>query len=266
MPGCARSRSDGPMSRKLVLVVIDGLTPTMLETSLGTPATPTLTALAERRHARPRHDDLPLAHPGLPLVDRHRGAPGRARDPAPRLVAPWGATARRVRLVVRRGPCGGSGTHAPGHAGRDEQRPSRPRRGDPLRGVSPTRAFARLPSTSPPTGAGRAIGRRSRSSSPCSARSGSSSTTSSRASAPARRSRSETALPAPSTPTPPPSGAGSSTATDSTFSSSTSRTTTTRPTRPGRTPRRPCSSAATTRSAVSSGLRAAWTSFSPAMP
>ncbi len=35
------------MSRKLVLVVIDGLTPTMLETSLGTSATPTLTALAE---------------------------------------------------------------------------------------------------------------------------------------------------------------------------------------------------------------------------
>ena len=34
------------MSRKLVLVVIDGLTPTMLESSLGTPATPTLTALA----------------------------------------------------------------------------------------------------------------------------------------------------------------------------------------------------------------------------
>src|SRR6185503_3909091 len=47
MPGCARSRSDGPMSRKLVLVVIDGLTPTMLETSLDTSATPTLTALAE---------------------------------------------------------------------------------------------------------------------------------------------------------------------------------------------------------------------------
>jgi hypothetical protein len=35
------------MSPKLVLVVIDGLTPTMLETSLGTAATPTLTALAE---------------------------------------------------------------------------------------------------------------------------------------------------------------------------------------------------------------------------
>jgi hypothetical protein len=33
------------MSRKLVLVVIDGLTPTMLEASLGTASTPTLTAL-----------------------------------------------------------------------------------------------------------------------------------------------------------------------------------------------------------------------------
>jgi len=36
------------MTRKLVLVVIDGLTPTMLEASLGTGATPTLTELAER--------------------------------------------------------------------------------------------------------------------------------------------------------------------------------------------------------------------------
>jgi Type I phosphodiesterase / nucleotide pyrophosphatase len=35
------------VSRKLVLVVIDGLTPTMLEASLGTPATRTLTALTE---------------------------------------------------------------------------------------------------------------------------------------------------------------------------------------------------------------------------
>jgi len=35
------------MSRKLVLVVIDGLTPSMLEASLGTTATPTLTAFAE---------------------------------------------------------------------------------------------------------------------------------------------------------------------------------------------------------------------------
>jgi hypothetical protein len=36
------------VSRKLVLVVIDGLTPTMLEASLGTAATPTLTELAGR--------------------------------------------------------------------------------------------------------------------------------------------------------------------------------------------------------------------------
>ena len=35
------------MTRKLVLVVIDGLTPTMLEASLGTAGVPTLTALAE---------------------------------------------------------------------------------------------------------------------------------------------------------------------------------------------------------------------------
>ena len=94
MPGCARSRSDPPMSRKLVLVVIDGLTPTMLEASLGTSATPTLTALAEQGTLGAGHDDIPVAHAGLPLVDRHRGASGRPRDPAPRLVAP-----RRARLV-----------------------------------------------------------------------------------------------------------------------------------------------------------------------
>ena len=34
-------------ARKLVLVLIDGLTPTMLEGSLGTATAPTLTALAE---------------------------------------------------------------------------------------------------------------------------------------------------------------------------------------------------------------------------
>ena len=35
-------------AKKLVLVVIDGLTPTMLESSLGDASTPTLTALVER--------------------------------------------------------------------------------------------------------------------------------------------------------------------------------------------------------------------------
>ena len=39
---------DGGLGSKLVLVVIDGLTPSMLEGSLGTASTPTLTALAER--------------------------------------------------------------------------------------------------------------------------------------------------------------------------------------------------------------------------
>lgn len=47
MPGSAPSPSESLM-RKLVLVVIDGLTPTMLEGSLGTLATPTLTALVEQ--------------------------------------------------------------------------------------------------------------------------------------------------------------------------------------------------------------------------
>ena len=69
--------------------------------------------LEARRHARaalpararllpPRRLDLPVADARLPRVDRDRRAPRRARDPAPRLVEPRRAAARRVRLVVRR--------------------------------------------------------------------------------------------------------------------------------------------------------------------
>jgi hypothetical protein len=50
--------SDLAVTRKLVLVVIDGLTPTMLEASLGTAG-----ADADRarraRHPRPRDHDVP---------------------------------------------------------------------------------------------------------------------------------------------------------------------------------------------------------------
>ena len=85
--------------------------------------------------ARPRDDDVPLAHAGLPLVDRDRSPSRRPRDPAPRLVAPRRAAARRVRLVLRRRPRGGFGTHAPGHACGDERRAPREERGNALRGA-----------------------------------------------------------------------------------------------------------------------------------
>ncbi len=51
------------MTRKLVLVVIDGLTPTMLEASLGTTSTPTLTALAGRGTLRRATTTFPSLTP-----------------------------------------------------------------------------------------------------------------------------------------------------------------------------------------------------------
>ena len=48
---------------KLILAVIDGLTPTMLESSLGDPSTPTLTALAERGTLRRATTTFPSLTP-----------------------------------------------------------------------------------------------------------------------------------------------------------------------------------------------------------
>ena len=52
----------------------------------------------------PRRLDLPLADAGLPLLDRHRRAPRRAPDPAPRLVRTaasggWSSTAPRSAAI-----------------------------------------------------------------------------------------------------------------------------------------------------------------------
>ena len=53
------------------------------------------------RDLPPRGLDVSVADAGLPLVDRDRRPPGRPPDPAPRLVRPRRAAARRVRLLVR---------------------------------------------------------------------------------------------------------------------------------------------------------------------
>ena len=53
-----------------------------------------------------RVSTFPSLTPVCLVVDRDRRPPGRARDPAPRLVPPRRAAARRVRLVVRRDPRG----------------------------------------------------------------------------------------------------------------------------------------------------------------
>ncbi len=99
----------------------------MLEGSLGDPSVPDADRAGRARHARPRDHDVPLADTRLPLFDRDRRPSRRARDPAPRLVAPRRAPARRVRLVVRRRPRRGPRANPPRHAGRDERRAPRAR-------------------------------------------------------------------------------------------------------------------------------------------
>ena len=91
------------MSQKsLVLIVIDGLTPAVFERAVENGDAPALAFLAQNGTYRAPLD-VPVAHPGLRLVDRHRGASRRPPHPPPRLVRPGGAAARRVRLVARRG-------------------------------------------------------------------------------------------------------------------------------------------------------------------
>ena len=56
--------------KPLILVVIDGLTPSMFEGAIGSGETPTLAALAARWLLPARHLGLPVADSGVPLVDR----------------------------------------------------------------------------------------------------------------------------------------------------------------------------------------------------
>ena len=91
---------------------------------------------ARRARPLPPGDlDVPVADAGLPLLARDRRAPGRPRDPAPRLVPPRRAAARRVRLVVRRRPRGRHEAVADRHRLRAQRQPPRPERGDGLRGA-----------------------------------------------------------------------------------------------------------------------------------
>ena len=86
----------------MILVVIDGLTPSMFEAA----ATPTLRLLGEHGEYRARRVDVPVADPGLPGLDRDgRSRPG-ARDSASRVVEPrtrtgWSSTARRSARFAR---------------------------------------------------------------------------------------------------------------------------------------------------------------------
>ena len=117
------------MAKPLILVVVDGLTPAALEDALEGDAVAGAALPRRARHARPRRLDLPVADARLPLLDRDRRAPRRARDPAPRLVPPRRAADRRVRLLVRRHPRGRDDPVDPRHDLLDEPRaPRRPTR------------------------------------------------------------------------------------------------------------------------------------------
>ena len=84
-PAHARARlSVRPAPKPVVLIIIDGLTPSMLEAT-DAPGAP---LPARPRQLPPRGLDLPVAHARLPRLDRDRRPRRRARDPAPRLVEP----------------------------------------------------------------------------------------------------------------------------------------------------------------------------------
>ena len=87
--------------KKLILVVIDGLTPEVFEDAVENESRAGARVSRTPRQLPPRRLHLSLADAGVPLVDRHRRASGRAPDPAPRLVEPRRAAPGRVRLVVR---------------------------------------------------------------------------------------------------------------------------------------------------------------------
>ena len=96
---------------------------------------PTLAALAERATYRRAVTVVPLADARLPDVDRDRRVPGRAPDPAPRLVPPRGAAASSS-TARRSARCARAGTR---RSIRDtivgmNQRPPLEGRGDAVRG------------------------------------------------------------------------------------------------------------------------------------
>ena len=90
------------MPQKLVLVVVDGMTPAAFERAVESGRAPALAYLAEHGDYRQATSVFPSLTPGLPHVDRDRRRAGRPPHPVARLVEPAGAADRRVRLLLRR--------------------------------------------------------------------------------------------------------------------------------------------------------------------
>ena len=182
---CARSRVTERPPKPVVLIVIDGLTPSMLEAT-DTPGAP----LPARARRLPPRDVSTF--PSLTPVCLASIATGAHPDVhgIPHLVW-WNrerAAARRVRLVVRRAARRRARPGAPRHGREPERAPPLAERRDGLRGARGRRPDDRgdqhhdLPRPAPPPAA------RSRASRPCTGRSGSSSTASTSPTGPARRS------------------------------------------------------------------------------
>ena len=139
--------------KKLILIVIDGLTPEVFEDAVETGSRAGALVPRRGRQLPPRRLDLPVAHAGVPLLDRHRRTPRRTPHPAPRLVPPRRAAAGRVRLLVRGDPGRRDAPLDPRHDLQHERAAPRPRRRHRLRGARGRGADRRGRSTSPATAA-----------------------------------------------------------------------------------------------------------------
>ncbi len=134
-PGSASSRETSPVHKKLILVVIDGLTPAVFERRRRDGRGACAGVPGRARHVCPGGFGVPLADAGLPVVARDGCPARRARHPAPRLVPPRRAQAGGVRLLVRGDPRRGDSPVDPRRDLQHERAAPRRRRRDRLRGA-----------------------------------------------------------------------------------------------------------------------------------
>ena len=87
--------------KKLVLVVIDAMKPSMLDRAMAAGRTPALARDPRRGGVRRRlRGRLPVGHAGVRGDDHHRRRARPARDPEHELVPPRGGALRRVRIEL----------------------------------------------------------------------------------------------------------------------------------------------------------------------
>ena len=123
------------MAQKLVLVVVDGMTPAAFERAVEGGRAPALSFLAEHGDYRQATSVFPSLTPVCLTSIASGAGPGRASHPLARLVEPAGAPDRRVRLLLRRPARGRALAVAARPDLQHERTPPRARRGDDLRGA-----------------------------------------------------------------------------------------------------------------------------------